>query len=417
MPGRRGQAEDRHVAVDALGVTDPHPVRLVPDPDVARRPDRLVERTPGRQVRLFRRAGEPVQVLGRPPVLDQDRLGQRVGVHPEQPLGRVGLQYPQHLRHGLGHRPPLVDAPELVHPHADHEDDDLVVDLGGEPPGHDRGHRDPSLCVSCSDCEHCSQQLRGPYAATTRIANTVRSAYDDCVMTATPTRRERLRERTIAEIKAAALDRIRHSGAAGLSLRAVAGDLGMSPAGLYRYYDSRDDLLSDLIVDGFTAVAEAVAAASKPEPGLTVGDRLLAGSAAYRDWALAHTQEFALIYGEPVPGFRAPEAGPVDRASGLVGLAFLSLFAEAEADGTLRIPSEMAAAAAADPYLSCSPELPGIDLSPAGLAVALGAWARLHGLVMLELFGHFNPMVGRRDALFTATLKVQIDELGMPRGA
>jgi AcrR family transcriptional regulator len=200
-----------------------------------------------------------------------------------------------------------------------------------------------------------------------------------------------------------------------LSLRAVAGDLGMSPAGLYRYYNSRDDLLSDLIVDGFTSVAEAVAEAAKPRQGLLIGDRLLAASAAYRDWALAHPQEFALIYGEPVPGFRAPEAGPVGEASGLVGLAFLGVFAEAEAEDSLRIPGEMARVAADDPGLRCSPELPGIDLSPAGLAVALASWARLHGLVMLELFGHFNPMVGRRDALFTATLKVQIDELGMPR--
>jgi AcrR family transcriptional regulator len=229
-----------------------------------------------------------------------------------------------------------------------------------------------------------------------------------------PTRRERLRERTIADIKAAALDQIRRSGAASLSLRAVAGALGMSPAGLYRYYDSRDALLTDLITDGFDAIAGAVARAGKAEPGVALGDRLLAASVAYRRWALAHRQEFGLIYGEPVPGYTVSEPDRTSRAAAGVGAAFLGLFAEAWAQGALPVPAWADRVAAADPGLSTCMTKYGMDLPPGGLVVALGAWARLHGLVMLEVFGHFGAMMEDPDSLFVETLRAQLDQLGLP---
>ena len=233
-------------------------------------------------------------------------------------------------------------------------------------------------------------------------------------MAVQPTRRERLRERTIADIKAAALDQIRESGAAGLSLRAVAGELGMSPAGLYRYYDSRDDLLTDLITDGFDAVARAVAGAASAEAGSALGDRLLAASLAYRHWALTHRQEFGLIYGDPVPGFTVSEPDRANQAAAGVGAAFLGLFAEAWEQGTLPVPAWADRVAAADPVLSTCKDRTGVDLPPGGVVVALGAWARLHGLVMLEVFGHFGAMMEDPEPLFVATLRAQLDQLGLP---
>src|ERR1700754_3080823 len=106
-------------------------------------------------------------------------------------------------------------------------------------------------------------------------------------MSAASTVRERRRAETVAEIKAAALEQLATAGTGGLSLRAVARAGGMTVQALYHHFDSPD-------------AVEAAAVASRGRPPV---ERRIAATSAFRDWALANTSAFLLLYGTPVPGF------------------------------------------------------------------------------------------------------------------
>lgn len=197
-----------------------------------------------------------------------------------------------------------------------------------------------------------------------------------------PTRRARRREATEAEIKHAALDQIARDGAPALSLRAVARAIEMSPAGLYRYYDGRDALLTALLVDAYEDLADTVAGAV--EGAGAFRERFVAGVAAYRTWAVADPNRFLLIFGTPIPGYVAPEDGPTVAANRRMGAAYFTIAADAFAAGELR-----------GPVARRDPTPPEVELA-AGLApgfppslvpVMLGAWAHWHGLVLLEVTG------------------------------
>ena len=126
-------------------------------------------------------------------------------------------------------------------------------------------------------------------------------------MNASRTARERVRAELTREITDVARGQLATEGAGGLSLRAVARELGMVSSAIYRYFPSRDDLLTALIIDGYNAIGEA---AEQADAGCPAGDfagRWRAVCQAIRDWALAHPHEYALVYGSPVPGYQAPE--------------------------------------------------------------------------------------------------------------
>ena len=119
------------------------------------------------------------------------------------------------------------------------------------------------------------------------------------------TARERARAEITGEILKAGRRHLATDGAAGLSLRAIARDLGMASSAVYRYVASRDDLLTRLIIDAYDALGAAAEAADRAA-GPALAGRWAAICGAVRDWALANPNEYALIYGSPVPGYVAP---------------------------------------------------------------------------------------------------------------
>ena len=214
------------------------------------------------------------------------------------------------------------------------------------------------------------------------------------------TARERVRAELSREIKEEARRQLAASGAGGLSLRAVARELGMVSSALYRYYPSRDDLLTALIIDAYNALGTAAEDAIAVGEAGPARDRWTAASHAVRDWALANPHEYALIYGSPVPGYRAPEAtiGPAAR----VPLAFVGLLREALARGELggaggALPPAGALAEQAD---ALSAALAQPAMPPDVLVRAVIAWTQLFGMVSFELFGQFVGSFEPADALF-----------------
>ncbi|MGW1141106.1 TetR/AcrR family transcriptional regulator [Streptomyces zhihengii] len=237
-------------------------------------------------------------------------------------------------------------------------------------------------------------------------------------MTSVRGARERARIEVTAAIKEEARRRLAAEGAAKLSLRAVARELGMVSSALYRYFPSRDELLTALIIDAYDAVgAAAEAAAARPDSATTPSGekpvphgahflRWTAVCAAVRAWALAHPHEYALIYGSPVPGYSAPTdtVGPASRVGlVLVGIARDAYLAEGLAVPPLGGPMTAEARRIAD---DVAPDLP-----PPVVAALVAAWAQLFGLLSFELFGQFERVVEERDVFFghaTARLAAEV---------
>jgi AcrR family transcriptional regulator len=131
----------------------------------------------------------------------------------------------------------------------------------------------------------------------------------------------RVRAEITREITDIARTQLAADGAAALSLRAVARDLGMVSSAVYRYFGSRDELLTALISDGYDALGEAVEKADAACPRDGYAARWRSATRAGRDWAVAHPHEYALLYGSPVPGYQAPEEAiaPAARSAAVFG--------------------------------------------------------------------------------------------------
>ncbi|MEV6162743.1 TetR/AcrR family transcriptional regulator [Streptomyces sp. NPDC052052] len=224
------------------------------------------------------------------------------------------------------------------------------------------------------------------------------------------------RERARVEVTAAIMDeakrRLAAEGAAKLSLRAVARELGMASSALYRYFPSRDDLLTALIVDAYDSLGEAAETAHRTAcaddaPHLA---RWTAVARAVRGWALAHPHEYALIYGSPVPGYTAPQAtvGPASR----VALVLIDIVGEAYRTDGLAVPP-LAAELRAEAGRMAADFAPGLPVEAAVPLVA--AWSQLFGLISFEIFGQFDKVVEARDAFFEEAVTELARSVGLPR--
>ena len=205
------------------------------------------------------------------------------------------------------------------------------------------------------------------------------------------------RERTRAEITRQILDAARRhlatEGASGLSLRAIARELGASSSAVYRYVASRDELLTRLIVAAYDALGAAAEAQEAAVARADLAGRWSAVCGAVRGWALANPNEYALIYGTPVPGYTAPPAtiAPAARVSN----ALLGILAEARS-------------------------IVGPEVPDALLQRGLMAWAALFGTVSFELFGQLHGIVGEqpgdREAFFAESVRRWAIQVGIAPG-
>jgi AcrR family transcriptional regulator len=232
---------------------------------------------------------------------------------------------------------------------------------------------------------------------------------------AAPSRRERARQATVDEIKATALDLMREHATTDVRFTDIARVMGMTAPALYRYFDDRDELLSALIVDGFDSLGAAVAEAVRPLDEADLPARWSAASQAYRAWASAEPQMFALILGMPVPGYQAPEEGPTTEAAKAAMSQLSSLFVAAAQRGELRPPLiREVSVSMADCERSKHDELCDV-LAPESFQAMLQTWAMLHGFVSLEAYGHFDWMEPEaRDALFRSHMRLAATASGLP---
>nr|WP_168504168.1 TetR/AcrR family transcriptional regulator [Streptomyces sp. S1D4-11]QIY93010.1 TetR/AcrR family transcriptional regulator [Streptomyces sp. S1D4-11] len=190
------------------------------------------------------------------------------------------------------------------------------------------------------------------------------------------TPRERYRAQVRAEIKERAWEQIATAGASALSLNAIAKGMGMSGPALYRYFASRDELITELVRGAYRSLADTFRAAR------TAGADPAGLAHVLRGWALADPQRYFLVYGTPVPGYHAPD--DITAIASEIMASLLDACVEVSADGP---------ATPLDAHLADHRDWAGDHPAPpAVLHQALTIWTRLHGVLSLELAGHFTGM-------------------------
>jgi AcrR family transcriptional regulator len=226
-------------------------------------------------------------------------------------------------------------------------------------------------------------------------------------MNAGRTARERARAELTEEIKTAARQQLATVGAEALSLRAISRELGMVSSALYRYFASRDELLTALIIDAYDALGEAAEAAAGGDPV----DEWIAIYAAVRDWARVNPQEYALIYGSPISGYQAPQT-TVQPAS-RVPLLLLGLLQRAQESGRLVTPPDApspsgALAQQTEVLVALAPDVP-----PAVLVRTVIVWTQLFGMLSFELFGQLVGTMDPADEFFTSASRQMAAFVGL----
>ncbi|MEU5838090.1 TetR/AcrR family transcriptional regulator [Streptomyces diacarni] len=211
--------------------------------------------------------------------------------------------------------------------------------------------------------------------------------------TGTKSPRERYRAQVRGEIKERAWEQIATAGASALSLNAIAKQLGMSGPALYRYYAGRDELITELVRDAYQSLADTIRAASE------AGADVAALAHAWRRWALEDPHRYLLVFGTPVPGYRAPDDVTTVASQIMTVLidAFAALTPEAPVTpfGT---------------HLDSHREWAADNPAPSAvLHRALTLWTRLHGVLSLEVAGHFAGMGFDPASLFAAELDALLD--------
>lgn len=224
--------------------------------------------------------------------------------------------------------------------------------------------------------------------------------------------RARARAELTAEITDTARRQLAEVGAAGLSLRAVARELGMASSAIYRYFPSRDDLLTALIIDAYDAVGDTAerADADAVATGAGAGERWIDVCRAVLGWARGHQHEWALVYGSPVVGYAAP-ADTIEPAS-RIGRVLAAVAAAAVAEGEVGPPADpLPGPTVVSPAVAgtVAEERPSADYPDRALTM----WIAMVGAVNFELFGHLHNVVLDHDVFFDRAMAVAADAAGI----
>lgn len=228
------------------------------------------------------------------------------------------------------------------------------------------------------------------------------------------TPRQRARAQTIVDIKRIAREQLATEGTSGLSLRAIARELGIVSSAVYRYVPSRDELLTMLIEDAYTSLGAAATAADRRCRRGELARRLLTIGRAVRSWALDQPAEYALLYGSPVPGYAAPPERTVGPGS-IVTMLLIDILAAAQAaDPELPMQSGPPIPATMLRDLQAIRDNLDVAIDDELLARGLLAWTAIYGMVSFELFGQYVGSVEHRSTFFDHQLARLAHYLGLP---
>jgi AcrR family transcriptional regulator len=232
-------------------------------------------------------------------------------------------------------------------------------------------------------------------------------------------RRDRVRAATTEEIKQTARRILVEHGPDALSLRAIAGEMGMTAPALYRYFGSRDELIKHVCAGIFTELAAAIRTAIDKAADTAGGDmaaKVYAACYAFRDWSLSHAREFGLVFATPLPGLHVQKDEITADSGAEFGNTFFLLMLELWRKHQFAVPPDDQI----DPELRVQLEtyregLAGLaEGLPLGLLLTfLRCWVRLYGIVSLEVFGHLSFALDDGRPMFELMLSEMAPQVGL----
>lgn len=245
-----------------------------------------------------------------------------------------------------------------------------------------------------------------------------------------PSRRERMRAETIAEIKASARRQLLEHGPSGISLRAIARDVGVTAAALYRYFDSLDALLIELCCDLYDELISETRRAMDASPQEAHLERMKAWIWAFRDWAVTNRREFELMISYPEDRNalamrpRAGEAGGLEfdpitvksmEHAQLCGSELAKFYEETSAQGggvpPVQLP-ELSPGLTAELRDRCAMFIVGETVPPAWIFSFVSGWVRVFGLVVMEAFGNL-PVQEHVDEFYKSQILMMMHDFGI----
>jgi AcrR family transcriptional regulator len=191
---------------------------------------------------------------------------------------------------------------------------------------------------------------------------------------------------------------IAENGAAALSLRAIARELGITAPAIYNYFADRDALVTALIAEAFTSLGDSQSAILKRLPPDAHATRLATLGIAYREWAVAYPQRYQLIFGTPIPGYDADENVTLPAATWALS-ALIETLQAAFLAGRLRVDRSAPMQSGLTSMFSAWSEFaggPDVEV----LYAALIIWSRVHGLVMMEIAGQMPSFISDPGVLY-----------------
>ena len=232
-------------------------------------------------------------------------------------------------------------------------------------------------------------------------------------------RRDRARADTVREIRLTARRVLVEQGADRLALRAIAREMGMTAPALYRYFDSREALVEQVVVDLYDELCEVMEAARDAVTPAQPGRRLLATSRAFRTWATMHHAEFGLLFGSasdtiaPGTDVLARQEGPVFEAGQRFGAICATLLTQVFLEKPFPIPADEDLSPQLQEQLNLWCEKLPMPLPLGVTYVFLHCWVRLYGMVAMEIFGHLRFALDDAEPMFEAELQSMAERLGV----
>lgn len=232
----------------------------------------------------------------------------------------------------------------------------------------------------------------------------------------TGSRRERQRAATVQEIKQVARQLLVSQGTQALSLRAIARAMGLTAPALYRYFDGHEALVGALVGDLYDELCDAMLAEQQTlaAPGETAdanqrafdaGCRLMLAACTFRTWSVTHPAEFGLVFGTPIPGVDLnDDDSPACQGGRRFGLLFAALFLQLWAAKPFPVADVTELDPRLIPQIEAYRERLGIDLPVPVVWVFLSCWARLYGLITMEVFGHLTFALSDAEPAFMTEL-------------